>query len=116
MLDVETAFLLSLPLVRLSRSVNGECRLAVEVPSTSDGLTSVLVRAVDGTLEVDGDGVPGDAAAWATGSVAAWFAAVIDADPANLELGGDVGFARALLDALRLTLFGAERGRSAIQP
>jgi DNA-binding HxlR family transcriptional regulator len=105
-LDVETAFLLAVDLLSPPRDASGPCRLAVELREGKGPQFAGLLVAVSGgrvmsrTTRLDGD-----ADSWALGSLAAWFAAVIDHDMARLELGGDSALARALVDDLHSALF-----------
>lgn len=106
-LDVEAAFLLAVPLLRLPEEHSGTCRLAVEVPS-KDGddvrLAGVRAGVERGQIVSCLSGVPGGASAWASGSAPAWLAAVLDDDSDQLELGGDCALAEALVEGLHGTL------------
>lgn len=107
-LDVEAAFLLAVPRLRMSDDLAGSCRLAAEIP---DGRGRRLSGV---TATVDGDGricscttnLKGTVGAWAFGSPAAWLSAVIDNDLTGLELGGDRPLSRALVESLHNSLFG----------
>jgi DNA-binding HxlR family transcriptional regulator len=107
-LEVETSFLLGLPLLKLPTDLNGCCRLAAE-------LSSGPRRALSGTtVEVDRGSVVacttelvGRPDAWALGSAGAWLDSMIDGEIIGLELGGDCRLARELVDRLHITLFRA---------
>lgn len=104
--DVETGFLLALPLLRLPVDVSGRCRLAVELPNGGNPrFAGVVVELEAGAIASCSSRLEGNSAAWASGPPGAWLEAIIDADVDRLELGGDCALARALLDALHTTLF-----------
>lgn len=108
--DVEAAFLLSVPLLSLANDVSGSCRMAVEIAGGKERrLAGVLVRIENGQVESCTSRLQGTPDAWALGSVAAWLEAMIEADMDRIEPGGDGRLARALLDSLHRTLFGAEQ-------
>lgn len=109
-LDAEAAFLLAIPLLRMSQRLSGTCRLAVEVGGTNgERLAGVLVGVEQGRVVSCVATVQGHADAWASGSVAAWLDAVMDQDVGNLEMGGDCELAQALLIGLHGALFSDPR-------
>lgn len=112
-LDAEAAFLLAIPLLRLSPDLSGTCRLAVEVgnPSGGERLAGVLVGVEEGRVASCVASVRGHADAWASGSTQAWLRAVIEQDTELLEMGGDGALAQSLLDGLHGTLFSALKRR-----
>jgi DNA-binding HxlR family transcriptional regulator len=110
-IDVESAFLLAVPLLSLDPEHSGICRLTVE-SQNGDGehqLAGVMVGLDGGRVDSCVSRLQGNAAAWASGSVAAWLRAVIDQDTDNLELGGDCALAIAVLDGLHGLLYGARQ-------
>ncbi len=108
-IDVEAAFLLSLPLLSLPSNLSGSCRMAVELPGGKEQrLAGVVVGVKDGRIESYTTRLQGSPKAWALGSVTAWLDAVIEADTDRIEPGGDSHLARALLDSLHRKLFGAQ--------
>jgi DNA-binding HxlR family transcriptional regulator len=112
-IDVESAFLLTLPLVDLSSEHSGVCRLAVE-SQNGEGesrLAGVMVGVEDGRIATCVSRLEGDAGASASGSAAAWLRAVIEQDTGKLEVGGDCALATALLDGLHELLFRTHQGR-----
>jgi DNA-binding HxlR family transcriptional regulator len=112
-IDIETALLLSLPLLSLSDDLFGSCRMAVELPGGRElRLAGVVVAVENGRIASCTSRLEGTPDAWALGSVAAWLDAVIEADTDRIEPGGDTHLARALLDALHRELFGT-RNRAA---
>jgi DNA-binding HxlR family transcriptional regulator len=105
-LDIETAFLLAVPMMRVEADEPATCRIAAEIGNGEQR------RVAGATVHVHPGGrvsctaqLQGDADAWALGSTAAWLAAMVTGDHANLELGGDYRLARSLLEALHNTLF-----------
>jgi DNA-binding HxlR family transcriptional regulator len=103
-LDVETGFLLTIPLMDLPRKVNGKCRLAVEVhDGTSPIFAGVLVGVEQGAVTSCVASLEGEAEAWATGSPVAWLQKLDLASDGDLELGGDRALVEALLEAFRRT-------------
>jgi len=99
--DVEAAFLLALPPLELPPELSGHCRLLVDLPE-SDGrrAAGAMIRVEGGRVASCSADIEGNADSWAMGSLEAWLNAVIEADPAELQLGGDAGLARAVLEAL----------------
>lgn len=106
--DIEAAFLLAVPLLELPAEISGSCRLGVETTNGRErGLVGALVCVREGRVASCTVRLGGSPDAWASGSAAAWFRAMIEADSAQLELGGHQRLARGLLDGLHGTLFGA---------
>lgn len=107
-LDAEAIFLLALPLLRLPPSLSGVCRLTVEVKAVDGGrLAGASVAVRDGRAVSQTTRLQGDVDAWASGSSRAWLGAVIEQDAGRLEIGGDGGLCRALLESLHEALFTA---------
>jgi DNA-binding HxlR family transcriptional regulator len=108
-LDLETTFLLSVPLIRPTAEVSGLCRLAAEISSVGkqrQRLAGVVVEVREGAISSCVTGLEGRADAWALGSSAAWLDALVRRDTDRLEVGGDGHLAGALLDGLHRELFG----------
>lgn len=107
-LDIEAAFLLSVPVLRLSSEQDGVCRLAVDVRSGSEHrLAGVLARVKEGRVIACTSRLQGEADAWASGSAGAWLRAAIEGEADDLEVGGEAGLAAAMIDAFHGGLFGA---------
>jgi DNA-binding HxlR family transcriptional regulator len=106
-LDVEAAFLLVVPALEFPDDASGDCRLAVELGSNGGDarLAGVLVQVRDGEVVSCVSRLRGSASAWAAGSASAWLRAVIEHDLAQLEVGGDTRFARALVEAVHGQLY-----------
>ena len=104
--DVEAAFLLAVPMLRLSADLSGACRLSMEVQNgKGPTFAGVLVDVEEGRIASCGSRLEGNAAAWASGSAPAWLRAVITHDAGSLEVGGDLQLARGFLDDLHGALF-----------
>jgi DNA-binding HxlR family transcriptional regulator len=103
-LDVEAAFMLAVPLLRLPLDLSGSCRLALEL--TESRSAGVMVEVEEGRIVACKPDLQGDADAGATGDLTTWFDAVIEANPDDMELGGDSGLAMALVYDLHRVLFG----------
>lgn len=105
-LDVEAAFLLAMPLLKLDQELSGRCRLAVDLPSNGEGRVAGVVAGLEeGSVAFCTSRLDGTADAWASGSVGAWFQALIDQDGESLELGGDGRLVRTLIAGLHKALF-----------
>jgi DNA-binding HxlR family transcriptional regulator len=101
-LDVEAAFLLAVPLVRLAEDVEGSCRLAVEVgggPGTR-AVAGVLVSVRGGRVVSCVARLQGETTAWASGTATGWIRAVLDHELDWLEIGGDGTLALGILEGL----------------
>lgn len=105
--DVETAFLLTLPLLELPADVAGTCRLGVEVVENGQPrLVGAMAQVEDGRVAscaVDLDGRPD---AWAIAGPGEWLDTVIAPSARRVMTGGDRLLARVLLDGLHEALFG----------
>jgi DNA-binding HxlR family transcriptional regulator len=110
-MDIKTAFLLTVPLLRLPAELSGSCRMVVEISnSETRRMAGVVVTAEHGAITSCVTRLQGDVNAWALGSSAAWLSAVIEADADCIELGGDSKLAHALLGGLHHSLFRASTG------
>jgi DNA-binding HxlR family transcriptional regulator len=112
-LDVESCFLLSVPLLDLSANLSGLCRLAV-VSRNGNGepaVAGVMVGIEDGQILSCVSKLQGQATAWAAGGASAWTSALVDHRAERLELGGDGSLAVALVDGLHGTLFRVRQAR-----
>lgn len=103
-LDVEAAFLLTLPLLRLPAEISGQARLVVDVERGHP--TGVTVGVEGGRVVSCRAGADADTRTWASGPESAWLDAVIEADPSGLVFGGDEQLGAALLGGLYETLYG----------
>jgi DNA-binding HxlR family transcriptional regulator len=116
-LDVETGFLLSIPLLSLSAGRSGVCRLAVTtVSGEARRLAGVLVGIEEGHVAYCRARLEGNATAWASGSPADWLSAILEEGNVNgLEVGGDCQLAHDVvggLNGILLTSIGSGDRRS----
>jgi DNA-binding HxlR family transcriptional regulator len=108
--DVEAAFLLALPLLRLPADLSGSFRLGVRMGGERNAPAGVVALVRGGEVKTCETRLEARADAWAHGTTGAWFATVIERDPRCLELGGDVALAKRVVGALHEALFGAGAG------
>ena len=112
-IDVESAFLLTIPTLRLPEELSGSCRLAVELGS-ADGearFGGIVAAVEEGRVVSCVSRLAGSADGWVSGSPAGWLRAVIEGESDDLEVGGDCELARDVLAELHGTLFGAPQAR-----
>lgn len=111
-LDVEAAFLLTLPLLELREEISGTCQLAVEVDEEAGEPNPAKVTVVveEGRVVSCGTSLGEKADAWAAAPVADWLDTVIEPDARRVRTGGDRRIAGALLSALHAKLFGVPVG------
>lgn len=106
-LDIESAFLLILPMVQLDEDYSGTCRLAVETRSAEgDALIGVMARVETGRVVSCVARLSGSADSWVAGSTRAWMGAALRGESDLLEIGGDADLAHALIRGLARTLLG----------
>lgn len=106
-LDIESALLLTVPMLCLPPDLSGVCRIAVEARG-ADGETlfGVMARIDGGRVASCVARLCGDAEAWVAGSTHDWTEALRARDAGLLELGGDRELARAVVESLPHALFG----------
>jgi len=109
--EVETAFLLAIPLVRLEEGAEGPCTLAVMIGGDDGGADRPPVVGVDvevtrGSVVSLTPGADAEPSSWAVGTAAAWLDAVIDGEIEALRIGGDDRkHVQDLVTGLHLALF-----------
>jgi DNA-binding HxlR family transcriptional regulator len=110
-LDVEAAFLLTVPYLRLPAETSGACRMAVELQggSASSGLAGVLTTVDAGRVVSCVSQLTGPADGWASGTPTAWMDAILENDIEALEIGGDGDLVRELTGGLRSGLLRVEQ-------
>jgi DNA-binding HxlR family transcriptional regulator len=102
-LDVEAAFLLSIPLIELGPGHSGRCRLTVEVRGgSSPTLAGVIVGVEEGKIVSCTSRLDGDAEASASGTALAWMREMNSGRGGQLEMTGDLSLSMAITSALRL--------------
>lgn len=108
-LDVQAAFLFSLPMLELREDVSGTCMMTVDLEEGVAGSpTGVMVQIERGQVISCEVRLEPDVDAWAAGSAAAWLDTVIEPETTAVRSGGDRGFARTVLFALHEALFGSQ--------
>jgi DNA-binding HxlR family transcriptional regulator len=101
-LDVEAAFLLSVPLIKLDSMVNGRCRLSVEIRGGSDPVFAGVLVGIDaGTVTSCTSRLDGEIEASASGSPLAWMRQMNGGSEGQLALNGDFPLAYAITEGLR---------------
>jgi DNA-binding HxlR family transcriptional regulator len=100
--DIESAFLLSVPLMAFDPGITGRCRLSVEVRGGSaPAFAGVVVGIEKGKVVSCTSRLEGDTQASASGSTVAWMRQMNGGSPGNLEVSGDFPLAEAITGALR---------------
>ncbi len=112
--EIEAAFLLSVPIASLPASATGTCLLSVPADSESDGdgasrpLAGASIEVDHGTVVRCVPELEKGIATWALGSPTTWLNAVIDGNLENLRLGGtDPQLAADLVQGIHVALFGS---------
>jgi DNA-binding HxlR family transcriptional regulator len=109
-IDVETIFLLAVPLLSLPADASGVCRLSVELRSGSDPqFAGVTVSLEEGEVVSCVARLGGEADAWAAGTPLDWFGWVNGYDGKEVDLGGDTSLSYALAGGFREALAPRER-------
>lgn len=108
-LDVETAFLLAMPLLALPAERSGRCRMVVELPASDTRSAGLVADVRDGKVASCVTRLDGDAAASIDGPLAAWLSAIVEGEPKGLELDGDLRLANDILAGLDQVLFVSKR-------
>jgi DNA-binding HxlR family transcriptional regulator len=101
--DVEAAFLLAAPLLRLSTPASGSCQLEVEA---SRGLvarsTGVLLQLEDGSVVSAASGLDGAVAVTVSGSAIEWFEAIRSGEAGLLRFTGATRIGEDVVRSLHL--------------
>jgi DNA-binding HxlR family transcriptional regulator len=107
-IDIEAAFLLTVPILELPEDLSGSCRLAVEVRGASEqvGLAGVVMKVEQGRIVSCVARLEGDATASASGTAAAWMRSLAEGEPDDLEVAGDPELACGVVESLHRVLFG----------
>lgn len=91
-IEIEAAFLLTLPLVQLPETAAGTCLLASRTDNAEGGarapLAGVTVEVAAGKIAATSVEWEGEPATWAIGSSDAWLDAVLDGEMEDLRIGG----------------------------
>jgi DNA-binding HxlR family transcriptional regulator len=101
-LDVEAAFLLSIPLIELDPELTGKCRLSVELRGgSSPAFAGVVLGIENGKVVSCTSRLEGDVRAMASGTVPAWLRQMNGGPRGEFETSGDPELAMAIPNALR---------------
>jgi DNA-binding HxlR family transcriptional regulator len=104
-IDVEAAFLLTLPLVKAQARETGLCRLTVDTSSGSQHRQAgVLVEVEDGAVASCVTRLDSRVTASASGSVSTWMKAVRDRDLSRMEVHGDRSLVNSLIAGMNQAL------------
>jgi DNA-binding HxlR family transcriptional regulator len=105
-LDVEAAFRLALPLLRLPADASGSCALAVELdPEVAEEPVGVTARIRKGHVVAIGPGLDSKAGARAEGLAADWLDTVVEPGPKRVRTSGDRLLAGLIMVELHKALF-----------
>jgi len=104
--DVEAAFQMALPLLRLPPGLRGSCRLGVQIPGDEPLIAGATAQVGGGVVASSTSLLEEEPETWVTGDPLSWCETVIDPEADALELGGDTELAEALIEALHERLFG----------
>jgi DNA-binding HxlR family transcriptional regulator len=117
-IDVEAAFLLAAPLLRLTNGAAGFCQLMVQAGGNGAG----PARAPGAQFEVENRRVTSCVArveaqpsTWVSGSATAWLDAMIEREAELLDFGGDVDLGREIVYGLHDGLFRAAADSVAVE-
>lgn len=106
-LDVEAAFLLAVPMMEVPAGMTGKVRLTIEVQrGPVPVFAGVLVCVEEGEVTSCTPGIGGNAEGWISGAPRSWLRQINRGEEDLLEIGGDGGAARAVLDSLERTVVG----------
>lgn len=101
-LDVEAAFLLSIPLVEVSPELTGKCRLSVDLRGATPPAFAGVVLDIEGGKVVScSSRLDGEVQATASGTALTWLRQMNGGPPGQLETSGDLKLAAAVPEALR---------------
>jgi DNA-binding HxlR family transcriptional regulator len=104
-LDVEAAFQMALPLLRLPPDLRGTCRLGVQIPGGPPLMAGATVEVDRGAVVTSSALLDEDPETFATGSPRDWLDTVIDPAAGKIKAGGDTRLAGALIEGLHERLF-----------
>ena len=105
LLDVEAAFQLALPLLRLPSDLRGACRLGVQIPGGPPLMAGATVEVDRGAVVASTTLLEENPETFATGSPLDWLDTLVDPSAGKITLGGDTRLAGALIESLHERLF-----------
>lgn len=110
-LDVEAAFLLTLPLLELPEELSGSCSLAVDLDEdVSPSPAGVTARVEEGQVVSCEARLDEETDSWAAASAGDWLDTVIEPEAKLVRSGGERRLPRRMLYELHQTLFGVQVG------
>jgi DNA-binding HxlR family transcriptional regulator len=105
-LDVEAAFQLVLPLLKLPDGIRGSCRLGVQIPGGPPQMAGATVRVAEGRVVSSTTLLEENPNTFVTGSPLDWMDALVNPSDMRLKAMGDLSLVHALLYGLHERLFG----------
>ena len=113
-LDLETMLLLLVPLLRPDPQLSGTLQMGAEIQNEDRKLAGVTVSVENGLITSCTTRVRCRADAWALGSLGSWLNALLESGVGDLELGGDSGLIRAVVE--QLPVLSASNGAARLAP
>ncbi len=104
-IEVETAFLLSLPLVKLPKRAKGECVLAVDTKDPEQRIAGVHLVVEEGKLASCSSEIKQQPPAYALATAEHWLEAVIDSKIDRLHMRGEDRIVQKLVGGIHDALF-----------
>lgn len=105
--EIDAAFLLALPLLKVESTMGGSCRMDVRMDDGEKGAAGASAAVVRGRVVSCTVESKELSDAWATGSQPDWGTTLTSTTTRQLKFGGDQPLAKALFGDLRLLLFPA---------
>jgi DNA-binding transcriptional ArsR family regulator len=105
-LDVEAAFQLTLPLLKLPTELSGSCRLGVQIPGGPPLLAGATAQVEGGRVVSSSSLLDDNPATWVTGSPVDWLDSLVDPSSTRLKAAGNLNLVHGLLYGLHEKLFG----------
>jgi hypothetical protein len=105
-LDVEAAFQLALPLLKLPPGRSGTCRLAVRLPGEPPSFAGATAEIGEGRVISSTPSLEGRGGTQLTGSTLDWLDTLVEPRDMRLHAEGDLSLIIELLSALHAKLFG----------
>jgi DNA-binding HxlR family transcriptional regulator len=112
-IDVETTFLLMVPLLELAPDTSGSCRLSVELRHRNGtNYAGVSVTVDEGEVTSCVSRLQSDADAWVAGTPLGWFRWITRHANDSVDIGGNHELAHGLAEGIHNSLVKVEQGRS----
>jgi DNA-binding HxlR family transcriptional regulator len=104
-LDVEAAYQMALPLLKLPPDLFGSCRLGVQIPGEESLMAGATAQVDRGCVLSSSPLLEEEPENWATGSPLDWLDTVVDPSTDLVQIGGDAHLVNTLIESLHETLF-----------